>query len=217
MPYRLDRFADYLRLILDELEVSRIHLMGISYGGFVALEFARQFQSRLNSLILSGIILSHETLFEMYEALSLRFYRGGPEAFELYTHYMYEKIFGQAFITAVGANLESMRRSFFERYKERTTALIRLTEAQGPFFAALTDRLPEYRAILTPTLVIAGEDDRVMVPKVQKKIASILPNARFEIIPDAGHVVYLEQPDRFFGLMLSFVRDAQLSYANGSE
>lgn len=179
--------------------------LGISYGGFVALEFARQFQSRLNSLILSGIILSHETLFEMYEALSLRSYRGGPEAFELYTHYMYEKIFGEAFVTAAGANLESMRRSFFERYKERTTALIRLTEAQDPFFAALTDRLPEYRAILTPTLVIAGDEDRVMAPKVQKKIASIPAQRPVRIIPDAGHAVYLEQPDRFFGLMLPFV------------
>src|SRR6266498_1511171 len=97
VPYHLDRMAGYLACILDEIGVARIHLMGISYGGFVALEFARQFQSRLHTLVLSGIILSHETLFEMYEDLSLRFYRRGPEAFDLYTRYMYEKIFGETF------------------------------------------------------------------------------------------------------------------------
>src|SRR5204862_6973209 len=112
--------AGYVVRIVDEIGAARIHLVGISYGGFVALEFARQFSSRLHTLVLSGIILSHETLFDMYEELSLRFYRGGPEAFELYTRYMYEKIFGEAFVNAVGAELlESARQSFHQRYRDR--------------------------------------------------------------------------------------------------
>jgi pimeloyl-ACP methyl ester carboxylesterase len=211
VPYHLDRIASYLARIIDELRVERIHLMGISYGGFVALEFARQFWRRLHTLVLSGIILSHETLFEMYEDLSLRFYRGGPEAFDLYTRYMYEKIFGERFVTAAGAErLETMRQNFYQRYHDRTVALIRLTEAQDPFFAALDARMPEYRAIETPTLVIAGEEDRVMAPKFQKKITTVLPNSRFELIEDAGHVVYLEQADRFFELILGVMRTKRL-------
>jgi 3-oxoadipate enol-lactonase len=174
VPYDLDRIASYLARILDTVGAERIHLVGISYGGF----------------------------FEMYEDLSLRFYRGGPEGFDLYTRYMYEKIFGEAFVTAVGPDrLETMRQSFYQRYHDRTTALIRLTEAQDPFFAALEARLPEYRAIAAPALVIAGDEDRVMAPKAQRKIAAVLPNSRFELIEDSGHVVYLEQPDRFFALI----------------
>lgn len=199
VPYHLDRIAGYLVRILDRIGAERVHLVGISYGGFVALEFARQFQQRLHTLTVSGILLSRETLFDMYEQLSLRFYAGSAEAFELYTHYMYEKIFGEAFVTSVGERLESMRRNFFERYKDRTAALVRLTRAQDPFFAALDSRMDEYRAIRTPALVLAAEDDRVIAPKVQRKIASILPNSRFEVIPDAGHVAYLERPEVFFG------------------
>lgn len=205
VPYHLDRIGAYLARILDEIGCARIHLMGISYGGFVALEFARQFPSRLHTLLLSGIILSHETLFEMYEDLSLRFYRSG--AFDLYTRYMYEKIFGESFVNAAGAErLETMRQNFHQRYHDRTAALIRLTEAQDPFFAALDARMPEYRAIVAPTLVIAGDEDRVMAPKVQKKITTILPNSRFELIENSGHVVYLEQADRFFALLLGLMR-----------
>lgn len=92
-----------------------------------------------------------------------------------------------------------MRRNFHDRYKDRREALIRLTRAQDPFFEALEQRLGQYRAIRTPTLVMAAEDDRVISPRVQRKIASILPNSRFEMIPDSGHVAYLEQPDLFFG------------------
>lgn len=208
-PVFLDRIGSYLARILDAIGAERVHVVGISYGGFVALEFARQFPHRLHTLALSGIILSRETLFEMYEDLSLRFYRGGADAFDLYTRYMYEKIFGEAFVTAAGpARLETMRTNFHERYRDRVDALIRLTEAQDPFFAALDERMPEYRAITAPALVIAGDEDRVMAPKFQKKITSILPNSRFELIEDSGHVVYLEQTDRFFDLLLGLMRTA---------
>jgi pimeloyl-ACP methyl ester carboxylesterase len=92
-----------------------------------------------------------------------------------------------------------MRRNFFERYSDRTAALVRLTQAQDGFFAELDSRMDEYRAIATPTLILAAEDDRVIAPRVQRKIASILPNSRFQLIPEAGHVAHLERPDIFFG------------------
>ena len=106
MPYFIPRIAGYLARIADDLGIDRFHLMGISYGGFVALDFARQFQDRLHTLTLSGILLSHEVLFQMYQDISLRFYRGGPEIFELYTHYMYEKIFGESFVRAYQDKLD---------------------------------------------------------------------------------------------------------------
>lgn len=205
VPYHVDRFGHYLCGILDTIDTERIHLLGISYGGLVALEFARQFQNRLHTLVVSGILLSHEKLFDMYQALSLRFYRGSDEAFEIYTHYMYEKIFGESFVRSAGEKLETMRKNFHERYANRRRALIRLTEAQDPFFAALDGRMNEYRAIRTPTLLLAGEDDRVIAPRVQKKIAGILPNSRFEVIADSGHVVYLEQAEIFWPRLREWV------------
>ena len=48
VPYHLDRIASYLVRILDRIGAERIHLVGISYGGFVALEFARQDAATLN-------------------------------------------------------------------------------------------------------------------------------------------------------------------------
>ena len=206
-PYFIDRIASYLEKILDAARIERIHLMGVSWGGFVALEFARQFQERIHTLTVSGIILSRERLFDLYQDLSLRFYRGGPEVFELYTRYMYEKIFGEQFVETYWEKLESMREKFHDRYRERVHALIRLTEAQNPFFESLESRLPEYRAILVPTLVVAGEDDRCIPVKAQKKITEIIPGARWEVIRDAGHVVYLEKPDQFFGMLRGFMQE----------
>ena len=204
-PYTIPSFGGHLRLILDTLNLGKIHLMGISYGGFVALDFARLYADRLHTLTLSGILLSHEVLFQLYQELSLRFYRGGSEGFDLYTHYMYEKIFGESFVRSIRDQLESMREKFHRRYEDRVHCLIRLTEAQIPFFAQLDANLEGYRRIAVPTLIIVGAEDRVILPEVQRKICSIVPNTQFKTIPDAGHVVYLEKPDTFFGELKRFI------------
>jgi pimeloyl-ACP methyl ester carboxylesterase len=133
--------------------------------------------------------------------ISRRFYRAGPAGFELYTHYLCEKIFGEAFVRSAAAYLEKMRLAFFERYRHRIHSLIRFTEAQIPFFARLEDHMSGCRAIETPTLVLAGAEDRVILPGVQRKIAGILPVSRFALIENSGHVVYLEQREAFFRLL----------------
>jgi len=213
VPYFIPEFARYLTLIMDEVGVEKVHLMGISYGGFIALDFARMYQERLNTMTLSGILLSHETLFQMYQEISLSFYTGTEEAFELYTHYMYEKIFGEDFAgTIPPENLAAMRQRFYDRYIDNRHCLIRLTEAQNPFFGALDDNLPQYRAIETPTLMIVGEQDRAIPLWQQRKIYDLLPNTRWEEVPGCGHVVYLEKPKEFFGMIREFMAAKSLDF-----
>nr|MBS0020654.1 alpha/beta hydrolase [Gammaproteobacteria bacterium] len=209
--YSIPRFCGYLKGILETLSISKIHLMGISYGGFVALDFARLYQERLFSLTISGILLTHEELFRRYQELSLRFYRAGPEGFELYTYYLYEKIFGERFVRSAKDHLESMRQNFYDRYQDHVYCLIRLTEAQDPFFDALDENLPGYQGIEIPALIITGAEDRVILPRVQQKICAILSNARWQEITDAGHVVYVENPDVFFGNLKAFMREGAAS------
>jgi pimeloyl-ACP methyl ester carboxylesterase len=142
----------------------------------------------------------------MYQAMSLRFYAGGRALFPLYTHYLYEKIFGEPFLRRTEpAALEAMRQRFEERYVERVHSLVRLTEAQDPFFAGLEERLAEYRAVTTPTLVLAGELDRCIPPWAQRKLADVFPRSRCELVPDSGHVVYLERRDIFFPRLRRFL------------
>ena len=206
-PYSITRIAHHLTLIMDELGVEKVHSMGISYGGFVAIEHARQHHRRLHTLTLSGIILSVEELFEMYEAMSLRFYSLGPEMFGLYTQYLYEKIFGEPFVRKVTREgLEPMRQRFEERYKHDIHCLVRLTEAQEEYFGSIEERLPQYRAVTTPTLIMPGEQDRAIPLWAQRKMLEIFPDSRWQPIPESGHVAYLEQPALFFGTLKTFMR-----------
>ena len=202
-PYSIPSFCHGLAAIADELRIARLHLMGISYGGFIGLDFARLYQDRLHTLTLSGILLTHEALFEMYEEVSLLFYRTGQ--MELYAWYLYEKIFGEGFLRNIGPQLGVMRQKLIERYGRRPFCLERLTLAQHQFFVDLDANLPAYRAVRTPTLVLAGEHDRVIAPCAQRKICGILQNARFDLIPNSGHCVHIEQSDEFFSRLNAFM------------
>ena len=84
-PYYISRFCDYLMVILDDLGIDKIHPIGISYGGFIGADLGRLYQDRLHTLTLSGILLTRETLFQMYQDLSLMFYNNPDPSFEIYT------------------------------------------------------------------------------------------------------------------------------------
>jgi pimeloyl-ACP methyl ester carboxylesterase len=55
----------------------------------------------------------------------------------------------------------------------------------------------EVRSIEAPTLVVVGDDDMIAGPACAEAMLHELPNARLVTIPDAGHYVYLEQPEAF--------------------
>ncbi len=209
IPYSIPRLCDYLTMIVDQLGIAKFHLMGISYGGFVALDYARLYHPRLHTLTISGILLSHEKLFQMYEDISLEFYRRNQ--MELYAFYLYEKIFGETFVRKFEEQLPAMRERLLTRYQDRVHCLVRLTLAQDPYFADLDKNLPGYRSVSTPTLIMAGAEDRTIPPWVQKKICGILPNARFLAVEDSGHVVYLEKPEIFFGELKKLMRSRSLA------
>lgn len=70
----------------------------------------------------------------------------------------------------------------------------------------LADRLGELAAI--PTLVITGDDDRVVPMSVSRSVAENIPGSRYVEIPACGHVPQEECPAAFFAEVQSFLRDS---------
>lgn len=67
------------------------------------------------------------------------------------------------------------------------------------------DRRAHLPAITVPTLVITGEFDRTAAPEVARKMAERIPGAQLAIVPGAGHLLNMEQPDRFNTALLAFL------------
>lgn len=76
--------------------------------------------------------------------------------------------------------------------------------------APQSNRLPVYRSISVPTLVIGFADDLVTPPHLCREVADVLPNGRYQQIPDAGHLGFLERPDAVNAAALKFFADARV-------
>ena len=69
------------------------------------------------------------------------------------------------------------------------------------------DAAPVVSAVRVPTLVIVGEEDALTPVEESRRLAEAIPGARLEIIPQAGHLPNLEQPDRFNVVLTRFLEE----------
>jgi pimeloyl-ACP methyl ester carboxylesterase len=69
------------------------------------------------------------------------------------------------------------------------------------------NRLPVYRSINAPVLVIGFSDDVVLPPHLGREVAHAIPNGRYLEIPNAGHLGFLEQPQAVNTAVLNFFAD----------
>lgn len=65
--------------------------------------------------------------------------------------------------------------------------------------------LPRLGRVTVPTLAVWGENDAVATPDFGRVYAAAIPGARFEVIPDAGHLPWREAPDATFAAIAAFV------------
>jgi pimeloyl-ACP methyl ester carboxylesterase len=65
------------------------------------------------------------------------------------------------------------------------------------------------------TLVVCGEEDQMTPVRYAQYLASTIPNAQLKVIPNAGHMVMLEQPHLVAECLLSFLNNTQLHPGEG--
>jgi pimeloyl-ACP methyl ester carboxylesterase len=78
----------------------------------------------------------------------------------------------------------------------------------GDFLAC--DRLDlsgEIGSIRTPTLIVCGSEDKMTPPALSESLREMIPGARLALIPEAGHLVMMEDPEGFNEALRSFVAE----------
>jgi pimeloyl-ACP methyl ester carboxylesterase len=72
------------------------------------------------------------------------------------------------------------------------------------------DSWPLLPAIACPTLLLCGAEDAVCTPALHRAMTDAIPSSRLSLVPDAGHLPPLEQPETFASLLLEWLRIAAL-------
>jgi pimeloyl-ACP methyl ester carboxylesterase len=68
---------------------------------------------------------------------------------------------------------------------------------------------------MTPTLILTGEQDRAIPPWQQTKMVDILPNSRQIMLPECGHMTYMERPDIFWPILRKFFATKSVAFEEG--
>lgn len=182
--------------VLDALQIDRVHFIGLSIGGMLAQGLALDHPDRVRSLMLCDSQPASPA-----DAAT----RWGPRILEVQAAGSCEPLgdgtMGRWFT-------DEFRRQRPVRWKQIRDTVVS-TSAQGYIGCAAAiqnfDYRPRLPSLNKPTLIVCGADDPGAPPAESKHIASLLPDGRYEAIPDAKHLPNVERPELFNPLMLAWL------------
>ncbi len=193
MPYSIEDHATDLAGLLDFLSVKNAIICGLSVGGLIAQSLYQRRPDLVRALILCDTAHKIGTA----ESWNARIAQVEAEGIESIVDSIMERWFTPAF-----------RRPENTAYGGYCNMLIRQPVAgYGATCAALRDAdLTEAAArIAVPTICIVGDQDGSTPPDVVLSTAKLIPNARYEVIKDAGHIPCVEQPEALSEVIRAFI------------
>jgi pimeloyl-ACP methyl ester carboxylesterase len=206
VPYSLEMFAADAVAILDDLNIGRTHLFGVSMGGMIAQEIALRYGSRLQTLTLGCTTCGGKNAVPP-----------PPESIKLLTApregLSDEELIRRGWPLAYTAEYIKSHRAALEASIPRllvnpTPTFIFKRHLDATYGLKTYDRLPQ---ITTPTLVITGAKDVLIPARNSEILAARIPGAKLHIIPNAAHAFFNEAREEFLKEFVPFAKSHPLA------
>jgi 2-hydroxy-6-oxonona-2,4-dienedioate hydrolase len=193
VEYTMNYFVEFLRDFLKSIRIQRIHIIGSSFGGLLAAEFAMEFANIVKKMILvspAGTMQTSTKTLDEYILAAL--YPTMENARRAFSDMAYNPKVVTDDIVKDFVNRMKLPNS---KYAFMSTLLgIRNTQD-------LENRLTK---IILPTLLIWGREDK-MIPSVHAEDYLRIQNSKLIMIPNSGHTPYTETPSVFAKIALDFL------------
>ncbi len=186
--------------LIDELELSNITLVGNSMGGLFSLFISSQRPDLARRLILMGSAGGKADILPGLQQMMSFYDDPTAEAMEaLLQLFLHDpSIFGGDLRSIAEARLPNALRPEVERSHRAT-----FNFAHGPARLGRED----FGRITMPTLLLHGDDDRVVSIESSKWLAEVLPNATLDVFPDTGHWLQIESGPAFVAAVNRFCEE----------
>jgi pimeloyl-ACP methyl ester carboxylesterase len=180
--------AKYTQKFIEALELDRIHLMGNSLGGHVALIYTLQNQQKVATLTLTG----SSGLFE--NGMGETYPKRGD----------YEFIRKKTELTFYDPEMatKELVDEVYSIVNNRLKAIKIIALAKSAIRNNLSDEL---REIKVPTCLIWGKNDTITPPMVAEEFKNLIPNSELFWIDHCGHAPMMEQPEAFNVILSDFL------------
>lgn len=193
--YNFDFITRDVVQVLDHLNISKTHLVGISLGTIIIREMAESYPDRVQSMIMGGAVMQLNLRGKILMRLGVWFKNVIP-------YLILYKFF--AFVIMPKRNHKESRSLFVREAKKLyQKEFIRWFKLA----ADINQRLKWFRWQDTdiPTLYLMGEEDHMFLPSVRLLVQQH-KSAQLAVVSNSGHVVNIEQPEVFNRIALDFLR-----------
>lgn len=194
----MEEMARDVAALLDELNVARAVVGGLSMGGYVALAFYRLFRERVRALVLADTRAEADTE-DAKRGREETARRALEEGTQTIADTMLPKLLAPATFEENSPAVALVRGMILGTRPEGAAAALRGLAARRD----QTDLLPE---INVPTLIVVGSEDALTPPERSEAMRREIPIARMEVIEGAGHVSNLERPAAFNRALSDFLK-----------
>jgi 3-oxoadipate enol-lactonase len=187
-------FVDDLAALIDHLSLADVRLVAQSMGGWTCLGYALREPARVQALVMADtagtLAMTPEEQAEIQRLAAVS-----------------DTLFARGIHPAAGERMAREQPTLHHLYGEINALSPELDKL------VLRTRLYELRtwppeavaALRLPVLCIAGAEDVVIPPSSVERLATLIPGARLEVVPEAGHSVYFERPGAFNRLLDEFL------------
>ncbi|HVS28251.1 MAG TPA: alpha/beta fold hydrolase [Solirubrobacteraceae bacterium] len=204
-PLSMRDMAEDAVAVLDAAGVERAHVVGVSMGGMIAQHIALEHRARVASLVLACTTAGG---------------RAGAPNWRLMVTAALRPAFGPGRtwrIVAPALYSERTRRNHRARLLEDLEIRVRDNTSPLTMYAQMAaiarhdtrTRLGQLEG--TPTLVLHGDEDSLVLPERARELATAIPGARLVLVPQAGHVLSTDAELETAGAIVEHLAAARLS------
>lgn len=197
-PWMILDFVDDLHELLTKAKIEKVILCGHSMGGYIALEFIHKYPEMIESLVLVGSRADADT----NDVKDQRF-----NTLEKIRNEGLDK-FADDFSKLVLSDVKSEEK---KKLKQQVYELILSNDPNDVMMligalASRKDNTLTLKEISCPTMVIVGADDKVTSWGINHSVARRITNCQFAKVSGAGHLVNIENPEKFNALVDTFIK-----------
>ncbi len=199
LDYKHDLQVEVLKALIDHLNIKKVNILGISYGGEIALQFAIKYQEYINKLLIFNTA-SHTTPWLKDIG------RGWIDAAKTYNSETFYNIsipyiYSPLFYTNNYEWMKNRKKLLYDVFtKDFLEAMIRLILSSERY-----DIRHKLKEIEVDTLVVGSDFDFVTPLFEQEYIHNNIKGSKFMMIKNCGHASMYERPNEFISLINGFL------------
>jgi len=196
-PYRMWQISKWANRILDELGYTTVDVYGVSWGGGLAQQFAFQYRNRVRCVVLAATSPGVTMVPGRISALS-KMVRPNRYSDPKFLHNHSEALYGK------------MPEDRLMKHASR----VRPPTPRGYFYQMIAmsgwTSLPFLPLLNQPTLILAGDRDRIVPLANAQILNTLIPNSRLQVIKGAGHLFFVSRADEKVPMIRNFLRQHKI-------